>query len=171
MTVSAWDGEILVLAGCVTSAISGVLGQAGGIALLGTMTAVLPAESVIPLHGVVQVFSNFTRTFVLLKHVCWRIFSLYSIPMLAGVGVAALVYREFKLEWFRPELLLASPTGPESIGADGLALRIGDAGVVALVRQRGRGRALLGRDFVGLARRRGDEEHQEERRTSDHGTS
>ena len=48
----------VVVAALVTSIISGILGMAGGITLLGVMVALIPAGLVVPLHGVVQLGSN-----------------------------------------------------------------------------------------------------------------
>ena len=102
MSAATW---ILLIAAClVTSAISGVLGMAGGIALLGVMTALLQAGDVIPLHGVVQLGSNFTRTLVFLKEVRWKVFLVYAFPLLAGVAGAGFLWPddEEKMAWFRP---------------------------------------------------------------------
>ena len=48
------DLVALTAAALITSMISAVLGMAGGITLLGVMTALLPPAQVVPLHGVVQ---------------------------------------------------------------------------------------------------------------------
>jgi uncharacterized membrane protein YfcA len=85
----------------VTSTISGVLGMAGGIALLGVMTAVLPARLVVPLHGLVQLVSNFTRTLVYLKHVHWRLFAIYTLPAAVGATCAALLWSGTEIPAFR----------------------------------------------------------------------
>ena len=52
---------VLVVACFITATISGILGMAGGVTLLGVMTALLPAPTVVPLHGIVQLASNWTR--------------------------------------------------------------------------------------------------------------
>ena len=49
---------ILVIASFATATVSAILGMAGGVTLLGVMTALLPAPIVVPLHGVVQLASN-----------------------------------------------------------------------------------------------------------------
>jgi len=92
----------LVVAAYLTATLSGILGMAGGITLLGIMTALLPAAVVVPLHGVVQLVSNFTRTLVFVRHVNWRIVAIYSPPMIAGVMAAAWLWSGSRLVWFRP---------------------------------------------------------------------
>lgn len=104
MHPAAWIWIVLIVAALVTSAISGVLGMAGGIALLGVMTAVLAEGAVVPLHGVVQLSSNFTRTIVFLRDVRWKVFLIYAVPVAAGVAVASLIWSSEKLSWFRPAI-------------------------------------------------------------------
>ena len=56
---------ILITAAFVTSAISAVIGMGGGIILLGIMTIMIPeGYMVIALHGMIQLFSNTTRTYL-----------------------------------------------------------------------------------------------------------
>ena len=60
---------ILIIAAFVTSSISAVLGMGGGIILLGIMAILIPeGYMVIALHGVIQLFSNTTRTYVFRNH-------------------------------------------------------------------------------------------------------
>ena len=59
----------LVVAAFGTSILSGVIGMGGGMTLLGAMTLGLPPAWVVPLHAIVQLFSNFTRTLVFLREI------------------------------------------------------------------------------------------------------
>lgn len=93
---------ILILAALITAAISAVIGMAGGIALLGVMSALLVPAQVVPLHGIVQLTSNFTRTIVFLRHVIWRIFLTYAAPVTLGVWAATQIWSGDKLGWFKP---------------------------------------------------------------------
>lgn len=92
---------VLVAAAFVTSTISGILGMAGGVTLLGVMTALLPASIVVPLHGLVQLASNWTRTWAFRRHVRWSIFVAFMVPTVAGVAVAANIWADLTLTWFR----------------------------------------------------------------------
>ena len=60
---------ILIIAAFLTSSISAVLGMGGGIILLGIMAIIIPEGfMVIALHGVIQLVSNLTRTYVFRKY-------------------------------------------------------------------------------------------------------
>ena len=93
---------MLPAAAYVTATISGVLGMAGGIALVAVMTAVLPAAHVVPVHGVVQLASNFTRTCVFLPHVKWKVFLYYAPTVAIGMAGAAWVWTGADPGWFKP---------------------------------------------------------------------
>jgi len=95
---------VLVVACFVTATISGILGMAGGVTLLGVMTALLPAPVVVPLHGIVQLASNWTRTWAFRAHVRW--------PILIGVFILAfLVWRRYKPKLRNPPLWSYAPLG------------------------------------------------------------
>jgi uncharacterized membrane protein YfcA len=92
---------VLIVASFVTATVSGILGMAGGVTLLGVMTALLPSPIVVPLHGAVQLASNWTRTWAFRKHVRWPIFFVFMAPAVAGVGIAAGIWADLSLTWFR----------------------------------------------------------------------
>ena len=63
------ETAILILAAFITSAISAVIGMGGGIILLGIMAIIIPeGYMVIALHGIIQLFSNTTRTYIFKEH-------------------------------------------------------------------------------------------------------
>jgi len=93
---------LLAAAALVTATLSGFLGMAGGVTLVGLMTLIVAPPLVIPLHGVVQLASNFTRTLAFLRHVYWRILAYYAVPMAVGVLLASMVWSGGKMEWFKP---------------------------------------------------------------------
>ena len=74
----------LIVAAFVTATISGFLGMGGGIILLGVMSILLVPSVVVPIHGVVQLSSNTTRTVLFLKHVRWSVFLIYVGPATLG---------------------------------------------------------------------------------------
>jgi len=78
--------------------------MAGGVTLLGVMSALLPPAQVVPLHGAAQLASNFTRTMVFFKHIVWRIFIVFALPLCAGVYGAMLIWSGDKLGWFKPAI-------------------------------------------------------------------
>ena len=92
----------LIVAAFVTATISGFLGMGGGIILLGVMSILLVPSVVVPIHGVVQLSSNTTRTVLFLKHVRWSVFLIYVGPATLGCIGASLVWSGDKLDWFKP---------------------------------------------------------------------
>jgi uncharacterized membrane protein YfcA len=86
------DLGILCAVGLLTAALSAIVGMAGGITLLSVMLLFFEPLIAIPIHGVVQLVSNSTRTFVQRKHVDWKILWRYSamlVPMgFVGIAVA-----------------------------------------------------------------------------------
>lgn len=68
----------------VTSIISGMTGMAGGILLLSLMAPFFAPTVLIPLHGIVQLASNLTRTVLLKPHVDKRIALLFLMGAVVG---------------------------------------------------------------------------------------
>ncbi|MDF1563262.1 MAG: sulfite exporter TauE/SafE family protein [Deltaproteobacteria bacterium] len=94
----------LVAGAFVTSILSAIVGMGGGLTLLGLMTALLPPTWVVPLHAVVQLFSNFTRTLVFLRQVSWKIFLIYLLPMIGGVALATSLWQPTKMGYLKPAI-------------------------------------------------------------------
>lgn len=69
----------LALWGFATAMLSAILGMAGGISLLAAMLLYLDPLVAIPLHGVVQLVSNISRTTIQRKYVRWRLMARFAI--------------------------------------------------------------------------------------------
>jgi uncharacterized membrane protein YfcA len=80
--VEPFQVAILAVAAFATSMLSAIVGMAGGIVLLSVMLLFLEPLVAIPLHGVVQLVSNSSRTWVQRKHVEWRIIGAYCLLLL-----------------------------------------------------------------------------------------
>lgn len=77
---------VLAVSATVTSFISGILGMAGGLVLMGILLALLPLPAAMMLHGITQLASNAWRGFLWREHIDWRVFRGYlwgSLAMLA----------------------------------------------------------------------------------------
>ncbi len=86
---------ILIIAALITSSISAVIGMGGGIILLGIMAILIPeGYMVIALHGIIQVVSNATRTFVFQDHIKKKLISEYLIGALIGLGLSVFIVYE-----------------------------------------------------------------------------
>ena len=84
--------DLLVLgaAALFTSILSAIIGMAGGIVLLSIMLLYFEPLTAIPLHGLVQLVSNGTRTVIQARYVQWPLvvrYCLFLVPM-AAVGLA-----------------------------------------------------------------------------------
>jgi len=83
---------ILIISAFITSAISAVLGMGGGIILLGIMAIIIPeGYMVIALHGMIQLFSNSTRTYIFRQHIKKNVIKDFSIGALIGAGISGLI--------------------------------------------------------------------------------
>tara|TARA_Y100001934_G_scaffold125695_1_gene152906 strand:+ start:346 stop:1110 length:765 start_codon:yes stop_codon:yes gene_type:complete len=109
------DIVILILSAFITSSISAVLGMGGGIILLGIMAVIIPeGYKVIALHGMVQLFSNTTRTYVFRKYVKTQLVKQFLNGALIGISfsvgiIITLIYyfdvqsaNEIKVEVLKP---------------------------------------------------------------------
>jgi len=74
----------------------------GGIVLLGVMSILMIPGVVVPIHGIVQLSSNTTRTLLFLKHVRWSVFLIYVVPATLGAMGASVLWSGDKLHWFKP---------------------------------------------------------------------
>jgi len=90
---------ILIIAAFLTSSISAVLGMGGGIILLGIMAIIIPEGfMVIALHGVIQLVSNLTRTYVFRKYLKSNIIKQFLFGSFMGLCCSSLVI--FSLIYF-----------------------------------------------------------------------
>jgi uncharacterized membrane protein YfcA len=83
------DLGILCAVGLLTSMLSAVVGMAGGITLLSVMLLFFEPLVALPIHGVVQLVSNSSRTYVQRTHVDWTILWRYSV-MLVPMGFVGI---------------------------------------------------------------------------------
>ena len=85
---------VLAVSALVTSFISGILGMAGGMILMGILLALLPLPAAMMLHGITQLASNGWRAWLWRHEVDWRIFRGYvwgSLVVLALFTAVQLV--------------------------------------------------------------------------------
>ncbi|HEU0199152.1 MAG TPA: TSUP family transporter [Burkholderiaceae bacterium] len=78
----------LAVATVATSFISGILGMAGGMILMGVLLALLPLPTAMMMHGIAQLAANGSRAFLLRKEIAWRVFAGYA----AGAFLALALF-------------------------------------------------------------------------------
>lgn len=81
--------SVLAASTLVTAFISGILGMAGGMILMGVLLAFLPLPAAMMLHGISQLASNGGRAFMLRNEVDWRVFRGYVIGAALALGLFA----------------------------------------------------------------------------------
>lgn len=92
VTTSGLPAEHLAILAAVafaTAVLSAIVGMAGGITLLAVMLLFLEPLVVIPLHGVVQLVSNSSRTFIQREHLRWDVIWRYGL-LLVPMGFVGL---------------------------------------------------------------------------------
>lgn len=82
---------ILVFASFFTSALTAALGLGGGVAMLAIMGSGLPVASLMPVHGIVQLGSNFGRTVIQNRFVTWRLVGWFFIGSVIGIIIGTPV--------------------------------------------------------------------------------
>ena len=86
------ESLILIFSAFITSSISAVLGMGGGIILLGIMAILIPeGYMVIALHGIIQLFSNTTRTFVFRNYLQTKLIKDFLFGAIGGLIFSGLI--------------------------------------------------------------------------------
>ena len=83
-----WTAALILLSVVVTAIISGVIGMAGGMILMGILVTVQSVPAAMTLHGIAQTTANGSRTWILRRHIVWRVLP----PYLVGATVACAIF-------------------------------------------------------------------------------
>ena len=75
----------------ITSFISGILGMAGGMILMGVLLALLPLPAAMMLHGITQMASNGWRAWLWRPHISGRVLGGYVLGALLALGLFIVV--------------------------------------------------------------------------------
>ncbi len=135
MTVLA--AGFVLLAALVTATVSGVLGMAGGLLLLGALLLVLPVAAAFVVHGLLQLVSNGWRAVLQRQHIGWRTVAWYALGALVATLLASAVqYVPSRpltylllglipgLVWLPRRLLVLDAARPAHAAAAGLAVTV-----------------------------------------------
>ena len=85
------DGLLLVGVSFFSSLLTAVIGMGGGMLLISAMPGFVPAGAIVPLHGVVQLASNASRTLFGLRHVEWRLCGPFVGGAVLGAALGAQI--------------------------------------------------------------------------------
>ncbi len=78
----------LSIASLLTAVLSALCGMGGGVILLSIMTLFLPLSIIVPVHGLVQLFANFSRTFFLRSYINKVLVLSFAIGLPFGGALA-----------------------------------------------------------------------------------
>lgn len=81
---------LLIAISAATSFLTAAAGIGGGVVLLAVMAVVMPAQALIPVHGVVQLGSNAGRALILLRDVRTAVLLPFCAGSLVGAGLGGL---------------------------------------------------------------------------------
>lgn len=87
---------VLFICALISSIISGIIGMGGGILLLTLMMYALPYQFVIPIHGLIQLTSNSSRSWYLRKHIVRSYFISFLLGAPFGLFVAYNILNNIK---------------------------------------------------------------------------
>lgn len=82
---------LILAAVLATATLSGVFGMAGGLILMGLLTALLPVPAALAIHGLVQMASNASRIVLHVRHIVWKVVGFYALGAVATMGAFTLV--------------------------------------------------------------------------------
>lgn len=82
---------VLVILSCFTSMLTASIGIGGGTLMLAVMAQVIPIRALVPVHGVVQLGSNFGRAMIMRSNINKSLFSWFLIGSLFGAILGGAV--------------------------------------------------------------------------------
>lgn len=80
----------LIALSAATSFITAAAGIGGGIVLIAVMAVLMPAQALIPIHGIVQIGSNAGRAAIMIRGVEWKILAPFVVGSLIGAAIGGL---------------------------------------------------------------------------------
>ncbi len=92
-------GVLIILTAFVTAFLSGILGMAGGLVLMGALALLLPVQAAFVTHGFLQLVANGWRAIVHRRFISWPIIRNYALGAAAAAGVVVLTGYEPSRPW------------------------------------------------------------------------
>ena len=80
-------GALVLVAVLLTATLSGVLGMAGGLLLMGVLLLVLPTAVAFVVHGLLQLVANGWRAVLHRRHIRWRVIAWYAVGCVVAAGL------------------------------------------------------------------------------------
>lgn len=83
----------------LTSTVAGVVGIGGGMMLIAILPSFLPLNALIPVHGLTQMSSNFSRAVFGYKDVQYEVILKFLLGSIVGIGIFAAIINFISLEY------------------------------------------------------------------------
>jgi uncharacterized protein len=80
--------------------LTSIVGLGGGVLLIAFMPGILPPAAVVPIHGIVQLASNFSRTFFGRTHLESRLLWPFIVGAGGGAAVGSVLVKAFPPDYF-----------------------------------------------------------------------
>lgn len=87
--ISPLFAGVMVFCSFLTSALTAAMGLGGGTALLAVMGLGMPVASLMPVHGMVQLGSNLSRTLIQRIYVVWPLVLWFLLGSAVGIALGA----------------------------------------------------------------------------------
>lgn len=84
-------GALIIVTAFLTAFLSGILGMAGGLILMGALALLLPVSAAFVTHGILQLVANGWRAVVHREFVDWAILRNYAVASFAAAAVVSLI--------------------------------------------------------------------------------
>lgn len=97
---------LLIIIACATSTLTAITGIGGGMMLIAIMPGFIPAAAIVPVHALVQLFSNSSRALFGWRFLRWEFVLAFIGGSIIGGLIAAGVTRQINLE-YTPLLIAA----------------------------------------------------------------
>ena len=132
--VTEWSFVALCLLSFLTSAVSAAFGLGGGAALVAVMASVMPPISIIPVHAVVQVGSNFFRAVMMWRNILFTWMPQFVIGTIIGAAVGGQIVfalPKYLLQAVIGLFVLYAVWGPKMKAMEPTRMRFGAVGALA----------------------------------------
>lgn len=83
----------------LTSTVAGVVGIGGGMMLIAILPSFLPLNALIPVHGLTQMSSNFSRAVFGYKDVQYAVIPKFLLGSIVGIAIFAAIINFISLEY------------------------------------------------------------------------
>ena len=89
--VGSLVAAVLMAISFIGSLITAAFGIGGGVVVIAVLASLLPPAALIPIHGVVQVGSNFGRAVIMRAHIEWPTWVVFLIGSVVGVAIGGVI--------------------------------------------------------------------------------